>query len=327
MSYRNQNQQFSTQMVSTFVVLAIVLLALPGAATIFVCIANVNKGKRAKVMANAATTRTTMTQGPNGRTIFETKTARPSPPRPPRSPVLPYNIQQAYKEPSARKPSLRNAWQRLSRPFSVGPQQDREDEVELTTRKQPPLPFNSKFKGQANNNFEDPVSPLSTPGVARSSSDSSWNTADRLDHTSDPISPLSVTNLNASSSVTGTITRGYQSQRQPPAPIPCSRRQESFQDIPLTPPTHGVSRKQSLNLGAARGFIPPHVDISSKQQIKEYTKQKGKEYTKQAVAAGANHAANNIKTNIIDANKHKINQVQLAKPPKAKTKNEKPGFI
>ncbi|KAK5084877.1 hypothetical protein LTR70_007819 [Exophiala xenobiotica] len=283
-------------MVSIFVILAIVLLACPAAATII---------------------------GPNGRTVFETTATRPSGPQPKRaarSPVLPYNIQQTYKPSSARKPSLKNAWQRLSRPFSMAPQQDQEDHIELT-QKQPPLPYNPRLHGQANNNCEDPVSPLSTP------SGSSWNTVDRLDHTSDPISPLSVTNLNASSSVAGTIMRGYQSQRQPPAPISHNRAQESFQDIPLTPPTHGVSRKQSLNLGAARGFIPPHVDITNKQQIKEYTKQKGKEVAKQAVAAGANYAANNIKTNIVDANKHNVNNVQLAKPPKAKTNKGTAGWI
>ncbi len=331
MPYRNEEQNFSAQMVSTFVVLAIVLLAMPVAASIFVCIANMNKGKRAKVMANAATTRTTVIQGPNGRTVFETTATRPAAPRsqrPAQSPRLPYNIQQAYQAPSARKPSLKNAWQRLSRPFSIMPQQYEEDQFELT-QKLPPRPHKSKFQEQTKSSYEGPVSPITTPDLSRFDSSSSWNTVDRLDHTSDPISPLSVTNINASS-VTGTVSRSFHSQRQPPAAMSHDRhQQECFDNIPLTPPTHNLSTKQTepLSLGSARGFVPSHVDITHKQQVKDFAKQKGKEIAKQAVAAGVTYAATNIKTNIVDANKHKVSKVELAKPPKAKTKEEKAGFI
>jgi len=328
MPYITADHSFSLQMVSTFVVLAIVLLAMPVAASIFVCIANLNKSKRAKVMANAATIRTTITQGPHGRTVFESTATRPSPPRrqpPDPSPVLPYSVQQTYMAPSARKPSLKNAWQRLSRPFSMMPQQHEEDKVELR-QKQPPMPTNSKFLDQRKSSYDAPVSPMTTPDLSCFGSSSSWNTMERLDHTSDPISPLSITNMNTSSSVTGTILRGYQGQRQSPAAISHNKQaRDTFQNVPLPTPTRKQS--QPLDLGAARGFRPPHVDTTSKQQMKDYAKQKGKEVATQAVAAGASYAADKIKSNIVDANKHKVNQVQLATPPKAKTKKGRAGFI
>ncbi|KAK5942035.1 hypothetical protein PMZ80_005988 [Knufia obscura] len=316
-------------MVSTFTILAIVLLAIPVATSVAVLISATSKRARASRQRYAAKVHTQMMQasleiqrmqGPNGRTVFRTTTTRPAqskPQRPPRTPVLPYNIQQAYKEPSARKPSLKNAWQRLSRPFSMGPQQYAEDQIELT-QKTPPMPAmpHKTKKGS----YEGPVSPLTAGSI------SSWNTVDRLDHNSDPISPLSVTNMNGSSSVTGTILRGYQSQRQKPSPISHNKHaQDTFQNIPLTPPTRSNSRK--LDLGTSRGFIPPHVDIHNKQQLKEYAMQKGKEVGKQAVVAGANYAANNIKANVVDANRQKVNHVQLAKPPKAKTVKGRGGWI
>ena len=57
--------------------------------------------------------------------------------------------------------------------------------------------------------------------------------------------------------------------------------------------------------------------------MKDFAKQKGKQVAKQAVVVGGNYAVSNIKTNIVDANKHKVTTVRLTKPPVAKTKAEK----
>ncbi|KAK6370262.1 hypothetical protein LTR64_005503 [Lithohypha guttulata] len=290
-------------MVTTFVVLGVVLLAVPLAVAIFIIATKLRQKKRVEVMKNAVTTSTTVQKGPNGRTVFETKATRPSPTRNrfskqtvPASPTLPFTQQQAARPPRPARPaSIKGAWQRLSRPFSMAAE-PQEDQIELT--KPMPKPHGSRFQEHTKTVYDGPVSPITGPEIARSGSSTSWNTVDNL--SSSPVSPLSVTGMRNTT---------YQ-------------RNGGFHDIPLTPPTHsksvskGKARKKSvhgIDLGVARGFMPPNVH--NKQDAKDFAKQQGKEMAKQA----GHYAAAQIKQNIVDANKKKVGKVQLTQPPKAKT--------
>lgn len=271
MPYRDQNTWKTSNMtVTVFVVLGVLLLAVPVTVTIFVLFAKLKQKKRAGVIKNATIKNTTIRPGPNGRTTFQTTASRPQPPRtqarrpsPPRSPILPYTQQQASK--AQRQQSVKNAWKRLSRPFSMGPAQYQEDQIELT--KQMPRPHGTQRKPT----YEGPVSPLTPGNFGRSDSNGSWNTIDGL---SSPVSPLGVINFKGS-----------------------ARRNNSLQNVPLTPPKKMPKQSsRGIDLGTARGFVPPSTTSS-------------------------------IKSNVVDANYKRVPPVALTQPPKARTKGKQNGWV
>lgn len=299
MPYRNPDAIFHINMIAIFLVLGVILLIVPVACTVVALYSKTQQKKRAEIIKNATSTSTTVQQGPNGRTVFEAKKINTSPPRsnsrrqsPPRSPILPMTQQQANKV--ARPKSMKAAWKRLSRPFSMMPAQVQDDEIEL--RRQ--MPSFSRSNEHVSTEYEGPVSPL-TPCSAHMGSSSSWKTYDNLESRT-PVSPLSVTNLPASSSVTGTIIRGYQPQNpyasqylQGVEPIA-----DRMHDIHLTPPSRPKPVKKNsrtkLDLGTSLGFVPAQT------------------------IAGNRYAPSDIKTSCVDANVEKVNEIRLAKPPKAK---------
>ena len=318
MPYRSSQQRISMKMITIFVVLGIVLLAVPIVVALFMLFAKMKRRQRADTIKNSTTIRTTVQQGPNGRTMFQSTASRASPPRHQQrtNPVLPLTQQQAAG--NQKQQSMKKTWQRLSRPFSMMPQpRGDEDQIELT-QKHMPAPYNQT-------KYEGPVSPVTPREYNRSGSSSTWNTVDNLD--SDPISPLSVTNMQATSSVAGGAIRG-QTQRQQPPP------NDSFQNVPLIPPTDSRSIKQQpqpkqsirgSDLGSSQGFAPPS-NMHSKQESKQSVKQQGKDIAKQAIGTAGQYVAGQIKQNVLDANKHKVNKIQLSQPPKAKTSKGK-GWI
>lgn len=276
MSYRPSDTGFSLNMITIFIVLGVILLVVPVTCIIVALQGKVQQKKRAEIIKNS-TTRTTVQQGPNGRTVFQASSARRQ--SPPRSPILPMTQQQASK--ASRPKSMRNAWQRLSRPFSMMPAPKQDDEIELTHNLKY-MPSMSRASGQ-----DGDVSPLSPRSKAMAAS-SSWKTYDDLGSRT-PVSPISMTNMPLSSSITGTILRGYQSHGA------LARKYDGMQDVPLTPPSLPPTVKKSgrggaLDLGTSRGFMSPSTLSSGR------------------------YAGPPIKTNIVDANNVKVKQIQLATP-------------
>lgn len=296
-------------MITIFVVLGIVLLAVPTTVVIFIVSSKVKDKKQAEMIKNATTTKTTVKQGPNGRMIFEATSMRPSSQHLSRkqsfqrNPVLPYTQQQANKV--SRPKSLKDTWQRLSRPFSATPDLRREeDQVELTQNSKP-TPLQARRGYQAKDPSAELVSPSSPSAIHISASGSSWNTIENAG--SDPISPVSEAEINSTSSITGTTLQLYQRQTIFPSLSQQALHLEFNKPLHNVAPksvTHESSTKakprrppRGLDLGAARGFMPPKSTIGHDR-----------------------NAANNssIKRNIVDASRLKINKVQLSDPPKAK---------
>lgn len=147
------------------------------------------------------TTVTTMRTGPNGRTVFETKKPRAQ------SLVLPFTTQQASQ---ADRRSVKGAWQRLSRPFSMAAAPEISP---VTSKPMPKIPTNYCARDLA-------ISP-STPKTM-------------AEMTQSPVSPLSISNIPASSSITGRIISSC--QQADPA--------KTFDNIPLTPPRSVQNGKQ-----------------------------------------------------------------------------------
>lgn len=309
-------------MVTIFVVLGIVLLAVPITVVTFVVFSKIKHRKQTEMIKKATTTRTTVQKGPNGRTVFETTTTRPSPQQqsrkqsPPRSPILPYTQQQANK--AFKSESAKNAWRRLSRPFSINPKsRAEEDQIELTQKLEPEQ-IQPTCEQRAKNPYAAPISPLSPNALHASTSSSTWNTIE--DANTDPVSPVSMTNVNNSSSITGTVLQGYQRQTIFPSQSHQALDQQLktiFHNVALTPPAQDRSTKhktqrppRGLDLGAARGFMPAK-DVPGQNR----------------------HPADvaPIKQSIVDASRPKINKVQLSQPPKAKTAGKREhmygGFI
>lgn len=270
---------------TVFIVLSIVLLSIPIACIIFALVSKARQSKHIQTINNAPTTTTTMRKSVKGRTVFETTTNQP--PRPQRSPVLPYTNQEVAKQP--RPKSLKSAWQRLSRPFSIVPEPREGDQIEMT--KQSPMPYKTNFSEQIDDGSFSPVSRTNI-----------------LEHMRSPVSPLSITNMPATSSVTGRILYGYKHESQSQA--------GPFINISLTPPTKCKISPAGIGLRAARAYVPPITfdSIQTEQVIKDFAKAKGKEFAKQA----EHYAAEDTKSRILDANDQKHTEVHLAKPPKCK---------
>lgn len=234
--------------ITVFIVLGILLLAVPLTVTIFVIFSKLKQKTRAEVIKNAAITNTTFKRGANGRTVFSATVSRPAQVRnqsrkqsPPRSPVLPYTQQQASK--AQRQQSLKNTWKRLSRPFSMGPVAGyQEDQIELT--KQMPRAHGTQRKTP---NYEGPVSPMTPGNFNRSGSNGSWNTVDDL--TSSPVSPMGMVGFKGG-----------------------ARRNNNLQNVPLTPPAKSMKTipkqpSRVLDLGTARGFVRPSNSSQIKQNV------------------------------------------------------------
>lgn len=211
----NHKPVFSAQMITAFVVLGVVLVAVPLFCTIFVLISKRNQNKRAEVLKKATGTKTTLRTGPNGRTIFEATTTKPfaapssSPSPPPRDPILPFTQQQASKAAAAaRSSSTKAAWKRLSRPFSMAYAAFDHNSIELNSM---PKPHPDSRACQSKQNLtttpEDIVSPITPQQQHWTGPTSSWNTIDALDST--PISPLSVTGGHSSSKRGSSINGGW----------------------------------------------------------------------------------------------------------------------
>lgn len=316
MPYRNHDQKLSIQMISVLVVLGIVLLVIPVVCALFVLFSKLKRDKRAEIIKNATSTRTTVTKGSNGRTVFETTAIKSSPPRAaPLSPVLPFTQQQASR--ASRPMSMKNTWKRLSRPFSAAHMAYEDDEIELTQpQKQRPAPHSSRFKENLSTGHDGSVSPLSPLGQSRRASSSSWNTVDRLD--SSPISPVSMTGLPASSSREFQQYQYNQNQKSRAEDYTNSYRTGPTSTLPST--AHTDSRhdskktKAGIDLGSARGFVTATI----KEQVLTDTNQaKAKQAAMGLAEAAGRHAAASIKKSVLD-NKHKANTVQLSAPPKAK---------
>lgn len=194
-------------MISAFLALGLVLLAVPLFYAIFVMISKSNQKKRANDLANATTTKTTLKKGPNGRTVFQATTTRPSPASsPPRDPVLPFTQQQAAR--SARASPSKSTWKRLSRPFSMAYAAFDNHSIELNPLpKKRPDSCSNRSQQHLTSTPEDLVSPVTPQQQHWAGRSSSWNTIDGLD--SSPISPFSVTGGRSSSSKPGTAYIGY----------------------------------------------------------------------------------------------------------------------
>lgn len=317
MPYCNHNQKVSLQMITTFIVLGIVLLAIPAICALFVLFSKAKQRKRAEIIKNATTT--TVRLGANGRTVFETTTFKSSSPQiRPRDPIIPFAVQRASI--TSRPKSVKSTWKRLSRPFSMGPAIYEDDQIELA-QKQHPVAYQSTFHEKPSTIQNGIVSPIASPEIHRIGSKSSWNTIDR--HGISPISPITIDNVQASSSFTAAVSQAphtYQENR----PQHYHRSQDvnqlhsnTFATIPLT---HPAAAKKTFNVraptgpGSIRGIVATTV---KEQILTDANKPKAKHAAKGVIEAAGKHAGDNIKNSVLDS-RYKSNRVQLSAPPNAK---------
>lgn len=296
-------------MITVFLVLGVILLAVPVTVGIFLIYSRIKQKKGTDILKNAVATRTMMQQGPNGRTIFRTSTVRSvtqdeSQQNPvTQSPMLPYNSQEAHRVP--RHKSSKVSWQRISRPFSGMPQpQFEDDQIELAQKSQPPLSW-TNVEQPAKAPYEGPISPLTPNEIQGPIHSSSWKTIETPGK--NPISPLSDTSMYCHSSVTSQVLQHY---GYPNVAYPQKRQgddQQSADSLSGSVLT-SLTEKQvasvnpqlhirTLGLGTARGFVPAHEGIGSNGNGEEFGR---------------------IKENMVDANRQKFKRVQLCEPPKAK---------
>lgn len=319
MPYLTHNHIISLQMISVFVVLGIVLLAVPIVCALFVVFSKLKQKKRAEIVKNATSTTTTVKKGSNGRTIFETSTIKSSPPRAAtRDPVLPFTQQQASK--ASRPISVKNTWQRLSRPFSNVPIAYEDDEIELTqTKKQRPAPHSSRFQ---ENISTEPISPVSPPSSHRMGSTSSWNTIDGLD--SSPVSPVSITGLPAPSSGVRADPSAYRSYQHHQPHQSCDTvyseiyKVSPYSNVASQSPSNKDDKSQKTRAGtglsSARSFVASTV---KEQVLTDANKAKAKQAVMSAAEAAGHCAPASVEKGVVDG-KHMTTNVQLSQPPRAK---------
>lgn len=239
MPQNNDTYTISIQMITVFVVLGVVLLAVPLVCAIFVLISKTKQRKQAEIIKNATTTKITLKRGPNGRTVFEATTTK----SPPRDPGLPFTQQQASK--AARESSTKTAWKRLSRPFSMAYAAFDHNLVELHPMpKQRPNEYSNRSQQHLTSTPEDLVSPVTPQQQHWAGRSSSWNTIDGLD--SSPVSPLSVTG-GPSLSKQGSAYGGYHGRQS-------IRAQQSVSGVAAAG-AHAAREKIQLSL-------PPKAKVS-----------------------------------------------------------------
>lgn len=317
MPYLTHKYKIPLQMISVFVVLGIVLLAVPIVCALFVVFSKLKQQKRAEIIKNATSTTTTVRKGSNGRTIFETSTIKPSPSRvAPRDPVLPFTQQQASK--ASRPMSVKNTWQRLSRPFSAASIAYEDDEIEFTqTKKQRPAPHSSRFQEHIPN---EPVSPISPPSSHRMGSTSSWNTIDGLD--SSPVSPLSMTGLSAPVSGARANPVGCRNCQHQPQQSRDTVYSEIYKARPYPNDARPLNNtdnksqkiKSGINLGSAHGFVTSTI---REHVLTNANEAKAKEIVMSAAKAAGHYAAASIKKSVLDI-QHKTSDAKLSQPAKAR---------
>ena len=226
---------------TALIIVGVCVIVVPAAYIVWACCrSRKDKNRAAEYMKNDALANTTVRrQGPNGRTVFQQQRPiqYPAPAvRKGSPPILPTTRQQA--EQASRHNTVKKTWNRLSRPFSMGPVPTVEDHIPL---KMQPMPYKSHNKPYAAKRVDGPVSPLTAADMHGSSS---WKTV----YDNAPVSPLSIRKPSAFHSSPTThsgVSKHFQG---------IDKNAGSLHTISLTsPPRKGSA--SSLGFGSSRGFV------------------------------------------------------------------------